>query len=160
MGSNPTLAALGDGGYGMTTHILRPTPPLRSYLVAAILATLGALMVAGSGFGKNPWLLVFGALVLADGLVLVLMTTISWRRARVAVDFDETGYVIHSREGDVHGTWDQVTRVTRSDDGTQLVFHQGEEQRLVLIGREVTRLESDVARYLDKNRGYGSGLGI
>jgi hypothetical protein len=134
------------------THVLRPAPPLRSYLVAAILATLGALMVAGSGFGKNPWLLVFGALVFADGLTLVLMTTISSRRAQVAVDLDESGYVIHSREGDVHGTWDEVTRVTRSADGSQLVFHQGDEQRLVLIGREVTRL--------DKNRGYGSGPGI
>jgi len=144
----------------MTTHVLRPAPPLRSYLVAAILATLGALMVAGSGFGKNPWLLVFGALVLADGLVLVLMTTISSHRARVAVDLDETGYVIHSREGDVHGAWDQVTRVTRSADGTQLVFHQGDERRLVLIGREVTSLETDVARYLDKNRGYGKEIGI
>src|SRR5665647_3045732 len=130
---------------GMTTHVLRPTPPLRSYLVAAVLATLGALMVVGSGFGKSPWLLVFGALVLADGLALVLVTTISSHRARVAVDLDESGYVIHSHEGDVHGTWDQVTRVTRSADGTQLVFHQGDEHRLVLIGREVTRLERDVA---------------
>src|SRR5450756_824404 len=85
----------------MTTYVLRPAPPLRSYLVAAILAALGALMVVGSGLGKNPWLLVFGALVLADGLVLVLMTTISAYRARVAVDLDENGYVIHSREGDV-----------------------------------------------------------
>ena len=143
----------------MTTQ-LRPAPPLRSYLVASILATLGALMVVGSGFGKSPWLLVFGALVLADGLVLVLMTTISSHRARVAVDLDESGYVIHSREGDVVGTWDQVTRVTRSEDGTQLVFHQGEEQRLVVIGREVTRLESNVARYLDMNRGYGSEIAI
>jgi hypothetical protein len=144
----------------VTTHVLRPAPALRSYLVAGVLATLGALMVVGSGLGKNPWILVFGALVLADGLVLVLMTTISSHRARVTVDLDESGYVIHSREGDVRGTWDEVTRVTRSEDGTQLVFHQGEEQRLVLIGREVTRLESDVARYLDKNRGYGSGPGI
>ena len=160
MGSNPTLAALGGWGIGMTTYVLRPAPPLRSYLVAAILAALGALMVVGSGLGKNLWLLVFGALVLADGLVLVLMTTISAYRARVAVDLDENGYVIHSREGDVHGTWDQITRVTRSEDGTQLVFHHGEEQRLVLIGREVTRLESNVARYLDKNRGYGSEIAI
>ncbi len=143
----------------MTTHVLRPALPLRSYVVAAILATLGAAMVLGSGFGRNIWLLVFGALMLADGLVLVLMTTISAHRARVAVDLDETGYVIHSHEGDVHGTWDQVTRVTRSADGTQLVFHQGDERRLVLIGREVTSLEGDVARYLDKNRGYGSVLG-
>lgn len=144
----------------MTTHVLRPAPPLRSYLVAAILSVLGAAMVLGSGFGENPWLLVFGALVLADGLALVLMTTISARRSRVAVDLDGSGYVVHSREGDVHGTWDQVTRVTRSADGTQLVFHQGDERRLVLIGREVTSLESDVARYLDKNRGYGSQIGI
>ena len=144
----------------MTTHVLRPAPPLRSYLVAAILAILGAVMVLGSGFGKSPWLLVFGALVLADGLALVLVTTISSHRARVAVDLDESGYVIHSHEGDVHGTWDKVTRVTRSADGTQIVFHQGDEHRLVLIGREVTKLETDVARYLDKNRGYGSGPGI
>ena len=143
----------------MTTHVLRPAPPLRSYLVAAVLAFLGAAMVLGSGFGRNLWFLVFGALVLADGLALVLVTTISARRARVAVDLDEIGYVVHSREGDVHGTWDQVTRVTRAADGTQLVFHQGDERRLVLIGREVTSLESDVARYLDKNRGYGSVLG-
>jgi hypothetical protein len=142
----------------MTTHVLRPVPPTRSYLVAAILATIGAAMVLSSGLGKNLWLLVFGSLVLADGLVLVLMTTISSHRARVAVDLDESGYVIHSRGGDVHGTWDQVTRVTRSADGTQLVFHQGEERRLVLIGRDVTSLESDVARYLDKNRGYGGAL--
>ena len=142
----------------MTTHVLRPAPPLRSYLVAAILAAIGAVMVLSSGFGKNVWLLVFGSLVLADGLVLVLMTTISSHRARVAVDLDESGYVIHTREGDVHGSWDQVTRVTRSADGTQLVFHQGDERRLVLIGRDVTSLESDVARYLDRNRGYGGGL--
>ena len=143
----------------MTTHVLRPALPLRSYFVAAILAILGAAMVAGSGSGRNPWLLVFGALVLADGLVLILMTTISARRARVAVDLDQAGYVIHSQEGDVHGDWDHVTRVTRSADGTQLVFHQGDERRLVLIGREVTSLESDIARYLDKNRGYGSVAG-
>ena len=143
----------------MTTHVLRPALPLRSYFVAAILAILGAAMVTGSGFGRNPWLLVFGALVLADGLVLILMTTLSARRARVAVDLDQVGYVIHSQEGDVRGVWDQVTRVTRSADGTQLVFHQGDERRLVLIGREVTSLESDVARYLDKNRGYGSMAG-
>ncbi len=160
MGSNPTLAALGDWGIVMTTHVLRPAPPLRSYLVAAVLATLGALMVGGSGLGTNLWLLVFGALVLADGLVLVLMTTISARRARVAVDLDESGYVIHSHQGDVRGTWDQVTRVTRSADGTELVFHQGDERRLILIGREVTSLETDVARYLDKNRGYGSMPGL
>jgi len=143
----------------VTTHVLRPALPLRSYFVAAILAILGAAMVTGSGFGRNPWLLVFGALVLADGLVLILMTTLSARRARVAVDLDQVGYVIHSQEGDVRGAWDQVTRVTRSADGTQLVFHQGDERRLVLIGREVTSLESDVARYLDKNRGYGSMAG-
>jgi hypothetical protein len=125
-----------------------------------MLAILGAAMVLGSGLGKNPWLLVFGSLVLADGLVLVLMTTLSSHRAKVAVDLDESGYVVHSREGDVHGSWKQVTRVTRSADGTQLVFHQGDEQRLVLIGREVTSLETDVARYLDKDRGYGSGIGV
>jgi hypothetical protein len=146
---------LGEGD-DVVTHVLRPAPPLRSYFVAVILSTLGAAMVVGSGLGKNPWLLVFGALVLADGLVLVLTTTVSARRARVAVDLDQSGYVVHSHEGDVHGTWDHVTRVTRSADGTELVFHEGDERRLVLIGREVTSLESDVARYLDKNRGYGS----
>lgn len=143
----------------MSTHVLRPAPPLRSYLVAAVLSVLGAAMVIGSGFGRNPWLLVFGALVLADGLVLVLTTTLSAHRARVKVDLDEKGYVVHSLEGDVRGSWDQVTRVTRSADGTQLVFHQGDERRLVLIGREVTSLEADVTRYLDKNRGYGNVLG-
>lgn len=143
----------------MLTHVLRPVPPLRSYFVAVILSGLGAAMVVGSGFGKNLWLLLFGALVLADGLVLVLTTTVSAHRARVAVDLDESGYVIHGHEGDVNGTWDEVTRVTRSADGTQLVFHQGDERRLVLIGREVTSLEADVAQCLDKNRGYGGLLG-
>jgi hypothetical protein len=143
----------------MTTHVLRPAVPLRSYVVAAVLAILGVAIVLSSRFGANLWLLLLGALVLADAVVLVLMTTLSSRRARVAVDLDDTGYVIHSRDGDVHGRWEQVTRVTRSEDGTQLVFHQGAETRLVLIGRDVALLENDVVHYLDKNRGYGTAVG-
>ncbi|MHB1009141.1 MAG: hypothetical protein ACYC1E_07890 [Propionibacteriaceae bacterium] len=143
----------------MTTHVLRPAPPLRSYVVAAVLAVLGVAMLLGSRLGANLWLFLFGALVLADGLVLLVVMRISSRRARVAVDLDENGYVVHSRDGDVRGTWDSVTRVTRSEDGTQLVFHEGPDRRLVLIGRDVSSLESDVVRYLDMNRGYGRAAG-
>lgn len=143
----------------MTTHVLRPATPLRSYVVAAVLAVLGVAMLLGSRFGANLWLFLFGALVLVDGLVLVVVMRISARRARVAVDLDEHGYVVHSRDGDVRGTWDSVTRVTRSEDGTQLVFHEGPDRRLVLIGRDVSSLESDVVRYLDMNRGYGRAVG-
>lgn len=139
----------------MTTHVLRPAPPLRSYVLAAVLAVLGVAMLVGSRFGANLWLFVFGALVLADALVLVLVMRISSHRAQVAVDLDDDGYVVHGRDGDVRGTWSSVTRVTRSDDGTQLVFHQGPDRRLVLMGRDVTSLESDVVRCLDASRGYG-----
>ncbi len=140
----------------MATHVLRPAVPLRSFVVAAVLAVVGAAMVLGSRVGGNLWLLGLGGLLLADSVALVLMTTLSSRRARVAIDLDETGYVVHSREGDIRGRWDAVTRVTRSEDGTRLVFHQGAEQRLVLIGRDVGSLENDVVHYLDKNRGYGT----
>ena len=143
----------------MTTHVLRPAPPLRSYVVAAVLAVLGVAMLIGSRFGANLWLLLFGALVLVDGLALLVVMRVSARRARVVVDLDDNGYVVHGRDGDVRGTWDTVTKVTRSDDGSQLVFHQGPERRLVLIGRDVTTLENDVVRYLDRSRGYGGAVG-
>ncbi|HET7723106.1 MAG TPA: hypothetical protein VFK68_00590 [Propionibacteriaceae bacterium] len=143
----------------MTTHVLRPAPPLRSYVVAAVLAVLGVAMLIGSRFGANLWLLLFGALVLVDGLALLVVMRVSARRARVVVDLDDNGYVVHGRDGDVRGTWDSVTKVTRSDDGSQLVFHQGPERRLVLIGRDVTTLENDVVRYLDRSRGYGGAVG-
>lgn len=140
----------------MTTHVLRPLPPLRAYAIAAILSAAGAL-VAVAGLLNGSSLAVFlGALVLASGLVLLGATVASVRRYRVSVDLDERGYEIHGSGGDQSGSWDDVTRVTRSADGNQLTFHQGDERRTVLVGRGVATIEGDVARYLDINRGYGS----
>ncbi len=88
--------------------------------------------------------------------MLLGATLTSVRRYRVSVVLDEHGYAIHGSDGEQAGTWDDVTRVTRSADGNQLTFHQGDERRTVLVGRGVTTIEGDVARYLDINRGYGS----
>ena len=140
----------------MTTHVLRPVQPLRSYALAAILSAVGAVGVVAGLMGGGIWIVSLGALVLASGLVLLGATVASVRRYSVSVDLDEHGYAIHHSVGDQRGSWDDVTRVTRSADGNQLTFHQGDERRTVLVGRGVTTIAGDVARYLDINRGYGS----
>ena len=140
----------------MTTHVLRPVQPLRSYALAAILSAVGAVGVVAGLMGGGIWIVSLGALVLASGLVLLGATVASVRCSSVSVDLDEHGYAIHGSVGDQRGSWDDVTRVTRSADGNQLTFHQGDERRTVLVGRGVTTIECDVARYLDINRGYGS----
>ncbi len=141
----------------MTTHVLRPVPPLRAYALAAVLSALGAVVLVAGMMSGSIWIDALGALILASGLVLLGATALSVRRYRVSVDLDEHGYAIHGSVGDQVGSWADVTRVTRSADGNQLTFHQGDERRTVLVGRGVTTLEGDVARYLDMNRGYGSG---
>jgi hypothetical protein len=140
----------------MITHVLRPVPPLRAYALAAILSALGAVILVAGLMGGGIWIVSLGALILAGGLVLLGAALASVRRYRVSVDLDEHGYAIHGSVGDQSGSWDDVTRVTRSADGNQLTFHQGDERRTVLVGRGVTTIEGDVARYLDINRGYGS----
>jgi hypothetical protein len=141
----------------MTTHVLRPVPPLRAYALAAVLSAIGAVVLVAGMMSGSIWIDALGALILASGLVLLGATALSVRRYRVSVDLDEHGYAIHGSVGDQVGSWKDVTRVTRSADGNQLTFHQGDERRTVLVGRGVTTLEGDVARYLDMNRGYGSG---
>ncbi len=140
----------------MTTHVLRPVPPLRAYALAAILSAMGALVLVVGLMGGSIWIVSLGALILACGLVMFGATVLSVWRYRVSVDLDEHGYAIHGSVGDQSGSWEDVTRVTRSADGNQLTFHQGDERRTVLVGRGVTTIEGDVARYLDINRGYGS----
>jgi hypothetical protein len=142
----------------MTTHVLRPVPPLRAYALAAILSAIGAVLLVAGLMGNSIWVVALGALFMSCGLVLLGATLASVRRYRVSVDLDEHGYAIHGSVGDQSGSWDDVTRVTRSADGNQLTFHQGDERRTVLVGRGVTTIEGDVARYLDINRGYGSEL--
>ena len=140
----------------MTTHVLRPVQPLRAYALAAILATVGAVVVVLGNVGGSIWVVSLGALILACGLVLLGATVSSVRRYKVWVDLDEKGYAIHASTGDHTGDWADVTRVTRTVDGTQLTLHHDDERRTLLVGRDVTTLESDIARYLDKSRGYGS----
>ena len=140
----------------MTTHVLRPVPPLRAYALVAVLSAAGSVVLVAGLLGTSIWVVALGALFLASGLVMLGATAASVRRYRVSVDLDEHGYAIHGSGGDQSGSWDDVTRVTRSADGNQLTFHQGDDRRTVLVGRGVTTIEGDVARYLDINRGYGS----
>ena len=139
----------------MTTHVLRPVPPLRAYALAAVLSATGAVVLVAGLMSDSIWIVALGALILSSGLVMLGAAAASVRRYRVTVDLDEHGYAIHGSVGDQSGAWDEVTRVTRSADGNQLTFHQGDERRTVLVGRGVTTIEGDVARYLDINRGYG-----
>lgn len=139
----------------MTTHVMRPVQPLRAYALSAILSIVGAIVVVLGKIGGSIWIVSLGALILSGGLVLLGATVNSVRRYKVSVDLDEEGYAIHSASGDHSGRWADVTRVTRTADGTQLTLHHDQDRRTLLVGRDVTQLEGDMARYLDKSRGYG-----
>lgn len=140
----------------MTTHVLRPVQPLRAYALAAILSTVGALVLVAGNISASIWIVALGALILSGGLVLLGATVNSVRRYKVSVDLDDQGYAIHASTGDHTGAWADVRRVTRTADGTQLTLHHDGDRRTLLVGRDVTTLEADMAHYLDKSRGYGS----
>jgi len=146
---------------GTSQYVLRPRPPIRAFLIAAVLALVGAAVLVVSLTVRWPLAatLVAGVVLLA-GLVLLVLALVSLRSLAMKVSFDADGYRIKGPDIDVTGQWSNVTKVVQADDGARLIFHHGEVRRTHLwcpgggADPQMHALTAEVSRRLDADRGY------
>ncbi|MEL4358744.1 MULTISPECIES: hypothetical protein [unclassified Luteococcus] len=147
-------------------YVLKPQPPLRAFLISAILLLLGAILLSStSGGGSVVWV-ALSWIVLLLGLALAGMAGWSMVTMRTFVDLDDDGYRITGPGADKAGRWDEVTKVTTSGEGAHLTLYHGQTNRTHILcpggaaDAEMTRLVTDVAQHLDANRGYGETMNV
>lgn len=143
------------------TYILRPQPPMRAFALAAGLSMLGAILVViCAATHAHTAFMVISVIVLALGVLLLVAGLISMRRLRSYVDLTDDGYTVRTPGRTRSGAWDDVTKVTTSQEGAHLTLYQGQVGRTHILApgnvasAEMLALGEDIASRLDQNRGY------
>lgn len=107
----------------VSVHLLRPAPPVRAFLVAAVATVAGAvLIVATLTFGWPVVVAWLGGLLVALGLVLLALGVVALMRLRVRAELTPSGYSFRTPGGVRHGTWADTTEVRASDGGHHLTL--------------------------------------
>lgn len=144
-------------------HVLKPRPPVRAFVIAAVLVLLGALLLAA--VSGAVWTALAVVLLLA-GLALAGMAGWSMHTMRTFVDLDAEGYRIVGPGVDKAGSWGDVTKVTTSAHGSHLTLFHGQVGRTHILcpgggeDPEMKALVADVAAHLDADRGYGETINV
>ena len=131
-----------------STYLIQPRPPVRAYLVAAIAALAGALLVVGAlAQGWHVAVLVIGGVLLAAGVALTVAAFLSMSRLAVHVVFDDDGYAVRGVDAEHSGKWLDVTKLTVSEDGGHVTIYHGAGRRTHLLfpGRERTLVDDVLA---------------
>ncbi|GAB3705687.1 hypothetical protein [Mariniluteicoccus flavus] len=143
----------------VTVHLLRPAPPVRAFLIAAVLSVLGAVVLVASS--RNGWplvVLVLGGVLAAAGVALLAVAVATMVRMRVRAELTPTGYSFRTPAGVRQGTWAETVKVTASDTGHRLSFvHRDESVDHVMtpLGHddpEMGELVADLTRRLEASR--------
>lgn len=146
-------------------YVLKPRPPVRAFVIAAIATLVGAIMMAACRHSAFV-LVALSALVMALGIALAVMAGISMVRMRTFVELSDEGYRITGPGTDRQGSWAEVTKVTTSANGAHLTFHHGEVGRTHILcpgggdDEQMQALVADVAKHLDTDRGYGPPINL
>lgn len=144
----------------MSTHLMKPRPPVRAFGMAAVLALVGVgFFVTPELFGWHGVVRGIGVLFIVLGFVILALAIVAMQRMRVEIVLDEDGYRVIGPFGARSGSWADVVQVTRATG--QIVFY-GRDQRRTVIAMprggdgDLDALGIDIARHLDAHRGYGS----
>lgn len=121
-----------------SVHLITPRPPVRALIIAGVDSLLGAVLLVLSLSNSWHWVgVAFGIVLLVAGLGLAALAFAapSARAARLVID--DEGYRLTSGGQEQQGRWDEVSRVTQSEDGTRVTIHHGPERRnhLVFVGQ-------------------------
>ena len=146
----------------MRTFVLKPRPPLRAFVLAAVVSMVGAVLitVAAANGWPTPWL-VLCILVLAAGVLLCLAAVWSMWRMRTMVEVTDDGYTIRTPGAVRSGRWDEVTKVTQATNGAHITLYHGQVTRTHILSpgnvatAEMEALGAEIARRMDANR-YGT----
>jgi len=147
----------------MTTYVLKPRPPFRAFVLAAIISLAGALFVVLAS--AEHWGAIGVAIcviVLALGIGLLVFALLSMSKMRVFVRLDDSGYTIEGPGLHKTGAWAEVTKVTTQREGAHLTLHHGEVARTHIIcprgvsDPQMQALTADVIARMDADRGYSN----
>lgn len=157
-GTKGSTTTLPDGS---TRHVLRPSPPIRGFAIAAVISLVGAvLLVVGSARHWATGWIVLVTVVLALGIALAVMAGWSMAHMKLLVDLDDTGYHIHGAGQDRRGRWSDVTKAALTESRSRLTLYHGQVGRTHIVRpgvgdpAEMDELAADIARRLDASRGY------
>ena len=139
-----------------SVYTITPRPPIRALVIAAVTSLVGAvLLVVALASSWHVAVAVVGGLLLAGGLALAVAALLTPSRLAVTVTLDDDGYRVTGSGGEQVGAWDDVTRVTQSDDGAHVTIHHGEDRRnhLIFAGQDpavIAKVLLDVQRRLSE----------
>jgi hypothetical protein len=115
-------------GDAVSVHTLRPQPPVRAFLIAAVVSVAGAVLtVVGAANGWPGGVIALWVVILIAGLALLGAGIWSMWRMQVRAELTPTGYTFRTPAGVRHGTWSETTRVTASESGRRISFHHRDE---------------------------------
>ncbi len=110
----------------MTRYTLKPKLPMRALVMAIFLAFVGAsLLVTNTKQPLHIALVVMGAVALVIAVVFAIGIVVSMRTLAVHVDIDDKGYAILGAGEPRRGTWDEVTNLSTTPDGSRLKISKG-----------------------------------
>lgn len=139
--------------------VIRPRPAVRAFAIAAVLALLGALVLAGDSlWGWGVVAVVVAVVLVVAAVALVGLAIAAAARQGVTVELDDDGFRVRPLSGTEHsGRWSEVSRVTAAPG--RLTLHSGDEKRVHLIAppgssADLDALGQAIGRRLDANRGY------
>ncbi|MDO4718029.1 MAG: hypothetical protein Q4B08_10765 [Propionibacteriaceae bacterium] len=145
-----------------TEYVLQPRPPVRAFLLAALITSVSAIMIVVSRMSGWPVVvpILFGVLLVA-GTVLASAGFASMKRRQVYVWLDDEGYRIAGNGQERSGAWRQITRLTETTDGRHITIYSTDAETHLLCpsGTSAPQFRSmlaDMARRLDRAHGYGS----
>lgn len=128
--SDPAALTPGPSGAGsaVTVHTLRPQPPVRAFLTAALVSVVGAVLIVLAAAQQWPGgVMALAVVILIAGLALLAAGFWSMWRMRVRAELTPTGYTFRTPAGVRHGTWAETVKVTASESGHRISFHHRDE---------------------------------
>lgn len=143
-----------------TQYIITPAPPVRGFIIAAVLTVLGAgVWVAGAALKWGVWSMVVGIVLVVLGVLLMIVGFVAMRVRRSTVLFTARGYRLDGPGGTQSGTWQGVIRVTRNHRDRRLTIYGKKNARTQLVftpgaGAQFEEMLDDLVRRLDAAKGY------
>lgn len=116
------------------TFFLKPRPPLRAFLIAALLSLLGGVFTVLSL--QNEWnvaVVAISVVVLVLGIALFTIATVATARLGVRITLSDEGYQVSGVQANREGQWKDVTKVTQAVEGAHITIYHGDVRRTHLI---------------------------
>lgn len=140
-----------------TTYTIQSRPPVRAFVIAAVGALLGALLlVLAIAQGWHLVVAILGGVLLAAGVALLIVAFMSMQRLAVHLTLDDDGYRLVGPGDDHEGEWADVSKVTQSEDSVHVTIYHGSVRRTHLLfsrpDAEIDRVLDDIKERLESRR--------